>query len=134
MVSFIALFVAIVPHPLFQESTPYNEWWSSGEAVGLLVTGILLPIGGYLMLKKVEYAREAYLLILLITAMGFRGALLPSDASELLMQLLNVLARSWLGFLVLFWYLFRRPTVLEYFHTSFPPRSFFNFAIRKLHP
>jgi hypothetical protein len=67
--SAILLIVSVIPHDSFSidgTHVSYAEWWSSGAGIGASVTGLILPITGYLLLTKHPYARPSYVAALII--------------------------------------------------------------------
>ncbi len=65
---------SVIPHGAFSivgHPVTYYEWWGHGAGPYTAIIGILLPLGGWLMVKRSGYARLYYLGTLVV------GLILP---------------------------------------------------------
>jgi hypothetical protein len=109
---------SVIPHGAFSiDSHPvtYYEWWGSGAGPYAAIIGILLPLSGWLMLKRSCYARPCYLGTLVV------GLVLPYllfkqfRASE---SAYGLAAIGTATVAAVAWYLYRKETARDYFSSN----------------
>ena|SRR5882724_10701383 len=104
----VLLVASVIPHGSFVlhgRPVSYAEWWSSGAGPLASFLGIILPISGFLLLRRNPLARIAYLTSIGI-AMIASYLIHPEPASAAFGVLLFAFG---------IWYLYRRPAVVAYF-------------------
>jgi hypothetical protein len=109
---------SVIPHGAFSidgHPVTYHEWWGTGLGLYTAMIGILLPFGGWLMLKRSRYARPYYLGTLVV------GLILPyllfkqfraSDSSY------GLAALGTAAIATIAWYLYRKETARDYFSSN----------------
>ena len=114
----VFFFGSVIPHGAFSidgHRVTYHEWWGSGAGIYAAVIGILLPLAGWLMLKRSGYARPYYLGTLIV------GLILPyllfkqfraSDSSY------GLAALGTAAIATVAWYLYRKETARDYFSSN----------------
>jgi hypothetical protein len=104
----VLLFASVIPHGSFVihgRPVSYAEWWSSGAGPLASFLGIILPISGFLLLRRNPLARVIYLTSIGIAMIAYY-LIHPEPASA---------AFGILLFAFGVWYLYRRPAVVAYF-------------------
>jgi hypothetical protein len=104
----VLLIASVIPHGSFVihgRPVSYAEWWSSGAGPFASFLGIILPISGFLLLRRNSRARIIYLTSIGI-AMIASYLIHPEPASA-------AFGVPLFAFGV--WYLYRRPAVVAYF-------------------
>jgi|MudIll2142460700_1097286.scaffolds.fasta_scaffold24059_7 hypothetical protein len=114
----VFFFGSVIPHGAFSidgHRVTYHEWWGSGAGIYTAMIGILLPLGGWFMLKRSYYARSYYLGTLVV-GLIFPYLLLKhfreSDSSY------GLAAIGTAAVAAVAWYLYGKETVRDYFSSN----------------
>ena len=106
---------SIVPHNSFSmdgKTVSYAVWWSLGVGAVASVIGIILPLAGFLLLKKYSYARPTYIAALVIAFISPAGFVSFSNYG------FDYYAPSFVLVLAISAYLYFRKPVKEYFAST----------------
>lgn len=140
---FPAFLGSIIPHNSFYingELTTYSEWWFSGAGVQISLLSVLLPLSGYLILKKYIRARGVFIFIMFVLLNLFEFIIpllnldefafsMPSSFNRIEAHVIEPVPRE-LGFAlfeliplnaslgVIYLYLSLRRPVVEYFSSN----------------
>ena len=107
---------SVIPHSSFSiagNPVTYAEWWRSGIGAFASLVGFLMPVSGWLMLRKIRFSRAIYLAALALPLVG--PYLFWQQYKEAMFNMFFMLL---IGL-----YLYLRAPVVEYFgsNNSFKP-------------
>jgi len=109
---FFFIIGSIIPHNSFSINgvhVSYAQWWQSGAGILTSIVGLILPVGGYLILKQHRLARIVYLSALMI---GLTITYIPLKAK---INLIEPLISTIILLILMACYLYFRKSVILYF-------------------